>query len=82
MARKSVQVQETMEGTDTDLSEACDAVLEARQAVKSANASLHESEEALISIMQSSGKKSVKHGGSRFQLVHQEEINKIQIKSE
>lgn len=82
MGRSSVEVQDTMDGTDTDLSEACDAVMEARQAVKAANASLHESEEALISIMQSNGKKSIKHAGSRFQLVHQEEINKIQIKSE
>lgn len=71
-----------MEGTDTELSKSCDAVLEARSAVKEATKILHAADETLIKLMQKDGKKSIKHEGHRFQLVHEEEKNKIQIKSE
>lgn len=82
MARSRVAVQDTMEGTDTEISIACDAVLEARAAVKEATSVLHAADATLIKLMQDASKKSIKHGGSRFQLVHEEEKNKIQIKSE
>lgn len=71
MVKSRVEVQEIMAGTDTELSRACDAVLEARQEVKEANKVLHAADEKLISLMQADGKKSIKHEGHRFQLVHQ-----------
>lgn len=81
-SRVAVQEQDTIAGTDTDLSRACDAVVEARAAVKEETKILHAADATLIKLMKDAGKKSIKHGGSRFQLVHEEEKNKIQIKSE
>lgn len=80
-SRVAVQEQETIAGTDTPLSQACDAVLKARQEVSEVTKILHSADATLIGIMQDEGKKSVKHEGHRFQLIHQEEKNKIQIKS-
>ncbi len=82
MSKGRLEVQDTMEGTDTDISIACDAVLEARAEVKKVTKVLHAADETLIELMQSKKKKSIKHEGHRFQLVHEEEKNKIQIKSE
>lgn len=81
-SRMAVEEQETIAATDTELSVACDAVLDARAQVNEANKVLHAADTTLINLMQQDGKKSIKHEGHRFQLVHQEEKNKIQIKSE
>lgn len=74
--------QETIPGTDTELSKLCDRVLDTRAAVDTAIKEQHAAEAELMEIMITEGKKSIKHEGHTFRLVHQEEKNKIQIKSE
>lgn len=78
MAKQQMEI----EGTSTEMSEACDAVLDARIAVDEAKKVLHAADAHLITMMRDDGKKSIKHDGRIFRLVHQEENNKIQIKSE
>lgn len=82
MARGKKQEQETIPGTDTELSKLCDELLDAREATETARSTEHAAEAKLIQMMSGSGKKSVKHGGCTIRLVHQEEKNKIQVKSE
>lgn len=82
MVRVKKEEQDMMVDADTDLSRACDAVLEARQSVSEAKKILDAADETLIGIMQDVGKKSVKHEGHRFILSHQDASDKIQIKSE
>lgn len=74
--------QMEIEGTSTELSEMCDALLEARTEVEKAKEGLHSAEADLISAMARNGKKSIKHDGRSIRLVHTSEKNKIQIKSE
>lgn len=83
MVRKSkVQVQEIMEGTDTELSKLCDQMMDARTGMETARKVLHSVEARLIEEMSARGKKSIKHDGRIIKLVHQEEKNKIQVQSE
>ncbi len=82
MARARVQVQETMEGTDTELSELCDNLLSAREETESYRKEEQAIEAKLIEVMSASGKKSIKHNGKTIRLVHQEEKNKIQVQSQ
>lgn len=82
MARSRVQVQETIDGTETELSTLCDKLLDAREATTSARKEEQAVEAEVIRVFGSMHKKSIKHDGKTIRLVHQEEKNKIQIVSE
>lgn len=82
MVRTRVAVQDTLPGTDTELSLLCDQVLDARAGMETAREGLHAVEAKLIEVMSAAGKKSIKHEGRIIRLVHQEEKNKIQVQSE
>lgn len=82
MGRPRVAVQDTMEGTDTDLSLLCDQLLDDRENTRVARADEHATEAKLINLMKEKGKKSVKHEGKTFRVSHQEEKDKLQIVSE
>jgi pyrroline-5-carboxylate reductase len=81
MARTKV-IQDEIPGTDTPLSRLCDQFLEERAAVETARATFQATEKMLLEEMQSTGKKSIKHGGVTIRSVHQEEKNKIQVVSQ
>lgn len=82
MMAKRVSVQDTMEGTDTELSKLCDEYLECRTEVDDARKKLHAAESGLIKTMSSTGKKSIKHDGRIIRWAHVEEKDKIQVVSE
>lgn len=78
---RQVQVQEEIEGTTTELSQICDEVLEARQAVKEAVASQQDVEERFVTMMNDHGKKSVKHGGRVLRVAHTDAMDKVQVQN-
>lgn len=73
--------QLVIEGTDTELSKACDELLECRTELVDARAKFNAAENAIIKLMSGTGKKSVKHDGYIIRWAHVEEKDKIQIKS-
>lgn len=80
MARRSGD-QITIEGTDTELSKACDQLLECRTELVEARSKFNAAENKIIALMSGSGKKSVKHDGYIIRWAHVEEKDKVQIKS-
>jgi hypothetical protein len=81
MVRSKVQVQDTMDGTDTEMSDLCDKLLSVRDEVSTVQEELHSVESKLIEVMNAKGMKSVKHGGKLIKMAHTEEKNKIQVKT-
>lgn len=79
MAKRGGQL--VIEGTDTELSKACDSLLESRTSLTEARAEFNAAESRVIKLMSDSSKKSIKHDGFIIRLAHQEEKDKIQIKS-
>ena len=81
MVKTRVTSQDTLPGTDTEMSKLCDRYLNARDKVEEVWASFQAVEKELIQAMRSAGKKSIKHGGVTIRQVHQEEKDKIQVVS-
>ncbi len=73
--------QLTIEGTDTELSKACDKLLEAQTGMQEARGEYDSCVGKMLSLMKNSGKKSIKHDGRIIRWTHVEEKDKIQIKS-
>lgn len=69
MARKSrinIEEQVKMEGTDTELSQAADELLECERAVVSAQAAAQEVESRMVDLMEGQGLKTMNHEGRTF----------------
>lgn len=72
--------QYTLEGTDTDLSAACEGFLKARAAMALAKNELAQAQDLLVTEMTDANKESIRHEGRLFSIRFHESNQTLMVK--